>query len=157
MKRILHCCQHCPNCTYHCPAFTSSVTLTQAKGAIQKHNLATPARMWPAESYHGTRHCPWYKSGRCSLENHSPHKKLLTESLKLLVHWMENGAWKTWNGWEYKENSAISPSQAHFICLPLSSSTEWWYLYLPMSVKCPNMKHYTGKPQKTSMFLWKMG
>lgn len=77
---------------------------------------------------------------------HSPHKKLLTEPIKLLVHWMENGAWKTWNVSVYKKNSAISPSQPHFICLPLYSSTEWWYLYLPMSVKCHYMKHYTGKP-----------
>lgn len=32
---------------------------------------------------------PWYKPGRCSLENHSPHKKLLIESIKWLVPWME--------------------------------------------------------------------
>lgn len=87
---------------------------------------------------------------------HSPYKKLLTESIKWLVHWTENGAWKTWNVWVYKKNSAISPSQPHFICLPLPSSTEWWYLYLPMIVKCLNIKHYRGKPQKISIFLWKM-
>lgn len=47
-RRILRYCQYCTNCTYHCSAFISCVTLTKAKGP--ETELSHPHVHGPCES-----------------------------------------------------------------------------------------------------------